>query len=137
MVTRAREQADSTVDKARREADRLVESGNQEYQRSVQEGLTQQERLISESEVMRRADEEAHRLVEQAHSESARLRAECDDYVDAKLAEFEESLSSVLRTVSSDRSALRRGAGASGVQRAEAGYEVKYDRDRYKRREEY
>ena len=66
---------------------------------------------------MRRADEEAHRLVEQAHSESSRLRGECDDYVDSKLAEFEESLSSVLRTVSSDRSALRRGAGAAGTSR--------------------
>lgn len=73
---------------------------------------------------MRRADEEAHRLVEQAHSESSRLRAECDSYVDSKLADFEESLSSVLRTVSSDRSALRRGAGASGA----AG--ERYDRPR-------
>ena len=42
------------------------------------------------------------------------MRTECDDYVDSKLAEFEETLTGVLRTVSSDRSALRRGAGVSG-----------------------
>ena len=101
----------------------MVESGNQEYQRSVDEGLAQQQRLVSESEVMHRADEEARRLVEQANVESSRLRSECDSYVDAKLAEFEESLSSVLRTVSSDRSALRRGAGVSGAQRVDAGHE--------------
>ena len=92
-----------------------MEDGKQQYQRSVDEGLAQQEHLISESEVMRRADEEAHRLVENAHSESSRLRRECDEYVDSKLAEFEDALSSVLRTVASDRSALRRGAGVAGA----------------------
>ena len=125
MCIRDRDEAETTVGKARREADRLLETGNQEYERSVSEGLAQQQRLVSEAEVMRRADEEAHRLVEQAHAESGRLRAECDDYVDGKLAEFEEALSSVLRTVSSDRSALRRGAGASGAtggQRSDSGY---------------
>ena len=53
-------------------------------------------------------------MVEAAHSESRQLRQECDEFVDGKLADFEETLSGVLRTVSSDRAALRRGAGASG-----------------------
>ncbi|SDR90714.1 DivIVA domain-containing protein [Corynebacterium timonense] len=113
-VARAREEADQTVASARGEADRLIDNGNQEYERAVDAGLAEQQRLVGESEVMRRADEEARRLVENAHADSSRLRAECDDYVDSKLSEFEESLSAVLRTVSSDRSALRRGAGASG-----------------------
>ena len=81
----------------------------------MDKGLAEQERLISESEVMRRADEEAHRLVDEATAESNRLRSECDDYVDSKLAEFEDGLRGVLQTVSSDRSALRRGAGAAGA----------------------
>ena len=120
MVSRAREDAEATVARAQEEAQRLVENGQKEYQRSIDEGLAQQEHLVSEAEVMRRADEEAHRLVEQAHAESSRLRGECDEFVDSKLAEFEESLSAVLRTVSKDRSALRRGAGVSGgSQRAE------------------
>ena len=102
----------------------------------MDKGLAEQERLISESEVIRRADEEAHRLVDDASAESSRLRAECDDYVDSKLAEFEDGLRSVLQTVSSDRSALRRGAGASGaagrsrrtdrVDRAHGGERVEY-----------
>ena len=97
------------VERARREAERLVADGNESYDRSVAEGLEEQQRLVSEAEVTRRADEEAHRIVESAHAESSRLRGECDDYVDGKLAEFEETLSGVLRTVTSDRSALRQG----------------------------
>ncbi|MCS5099106.1 hypothetical protein L2U97_13910, partial [Staphylococcus aureus] len=115
MVTQAQNVAEMTVNNAQREADNIVESGNAEYQRTVDKGLAEQERLISESEVMRRADEEAHRLVDEATAESNRLRSECDDYVDSKLAEFEEGLRNVLQTVSSDRSALRRGAGAAGA----------------------
>ena len=61
--------------------------------------------------MVRRADDEAHRIVESAHSESNRLRTECDEFVDAKLGEFESTLSDLLRTVNNDRSALRRGAG--------------------------
>ena len=73
--------------------------------------IRDRDRLVSESEVVRRADDEAHRIVESAHSESNRLRTECDEFVDAKLAEFETTLSDLLRTVNNDRSALRRGAG--------------------------
>ena len=54
-------------------------------------------------------------FVDEATAESNRLRSECDDYVDSKLAEFEDGLRGVLQTVSSDRSALRRGAGAAGA----------------------
>ena len=70
--------------------------------------------MVSEAEVVRRANEEAHRIVDAAHADSNRLRNECDEFVDAKLAEFEEVLSTTLRAVSRDRSALRKGAGVGG-----------------------
>ncbi|MDN6130854.1 MAG: DivIVA domain-containing protein, partial [Corynebacterium casei] len=63
-----------------------------------------------------------------AHSESNRLRNECDEFVDSKLGEFEESLTGILRTVNSDRAALRRGAGASGSRAARGGYSS-YERE--------
>lgn len=62
---------------------------------------------------MRRANEEAHRIVDSATADSARLRTECDEFVEGKLADFEETLTGVLRTVTRDRQALRRGAGVS------------------------
>ncbi|WP_018340025.1 ATP synthase F0 subunit B [Corynebacterium caspium] len=115
-ITRAREDSEDMVARAQEEANRLVRDGNESYQRSIDEGLTEQQRLVSEAEVVLRADEEARRIVDAAHIDSTKLRTECDQYVDGKLAEFEESLSGVLRTVSRDRAALRRGAGAGGVE---------------------
>lgn len=102
------------TERAAAEAERLVASGNAAYDRSVQDGLAEQERLVSESTVVREANDEARRIIDAAHADSNRLRGECDVYVDDKLAEFEASLSSTLRTISRDRAALRKGAGASG-----------------------
>lgn len=113
-VTDARREADSVSDRAQAEAERLIESGNDSYRRAVSEGQAEQDRLVSEAEVVRRANEEAHRIVDGAHADSNKLRNECDEYVDSKLAEFETSLSTTLRSVSADRTALRRGAGATG-----------------------
>lgn len=115
IVGDARREADSLVERATSEAERLDKQARDSYDRAVQEGLAEQQRLISESEVVRRANEEAHRVVDAAHADSNRLRMECDTYVDGKLADFEESLSATLRTISRDRAAIRRGAGASGA----------------------
>ncbi|QGU02320.1 V-type ATP synthase subunit E [Corynebacterium kalinowskii] len=115
MVDDARREADALVDRATAESERLEKQARDSYDRAVQEGLAEQQRLVSESEVVRRANEEAHRVVDAAHTDSNRLRMECDTYVDGKLAEFEESLSATLRTISRDRAAIRRGAGASGA----------------------
>ena len=115
MTTRARDEAEDTVTRARDEAERLVAEGNASYQRSVDEGMAEQQRLVSEAEVVRRSEEEAQRIVSTAHADSQQLRTECDDYIDARLGEFEENLNGVLRTVTRDRAALRRGAGAGGA----------------------
>lgn len=112
IVDRARHDADTTVARADAEAKRLVANGHEQYQRAVDEGLAEQARLLSESELVRRANEEAHRIVDAAHADSDRLRKECDAFVDTKLKEFEDSLTETLRTVTRDRSALRHGAGA-------------------------
>lgn len=115
LVTEARHEYDHVTERAAAEADRLVTSGNESYQRSVDEGIAEQQRLVSESEVVRNADAEAQRIVQSAHADSDRLRKECDRYVDSSLAEFEETLSTTLRSVGRDRAALRKGAGVSGL----------------------
>lgn len=115
VTERAQRDADATISRAHQESDALSAQAKEAYQRSVDEGLAEQSRLVSEAEVVRVAKEEAHRVVDEAHTESNRLRRECDEFVDSKLAEFEASLESTLRSVSRDRSALRRGAGASGA----------------------
>ena len=110
----ARREYQETTARAEAEKTRLVDEGNNLYARAVNEGIAEQRRLVSESEVVREAEAEARRIIESAHADSDRLRRECDQYVDSTLAQFEESLNGSLRTVSRDRSALRKGAGVSG-----------------------
>jgi cell division septum initiation protein DivIVA len=110
----ARREYQETTARAEAEKTRLVDEGNNLYDRAVNEGIAEQRRLVSESEVVREAEAEARRIIESAHADSDRLRRECDQYVDSTLAQFEESLNGSLRTVSRDRSALRKGAGVSG-----------------------
>ena len=64
---------------------------------------------MAQTEVVRAAQAEAARIVEEADAEADRLRRECDGYVDTKLAEFEETLTKALRTVTRGRSQLYRG----------------------------
>ena len=81
---------------------------------------------------MRNAEAEAKRIIESAHADSDRLRTECDRYVDSTLADFEDTLTTTLRTVNRDRSALRKGAGASGYQNGTGGYQNDSDPHGYR-----
>jgi len=64
--------------KARVEAERLVEQGHEE-----------QLRMAQKEDVVARAREEAERIVAQADERARAMRLEAEDYVDAKLAQFE------------------------------------------------
>ncbi|APT85037.1 DivIVA domain-containing protein [Corynebacterium aquilae] len=125
-VAEAAERAARAVDDARRDAhelmedatlkrDRMLENANSEYNRILEDARQQQEFLISDAEVVRRAEAEAHRIVDTAHADSLALRRDCDDFVDGKLGELQTSLSETLRRIERDRSALRRGAGVAGT----------------------
>jgi hypothetical protein len=57
--------------------------------RSAQE---QQARLLSETEVVRAAHEEAQQVLTEAREQARQLRLEAEDYVDAKLAQYEIAL---------------------------------------------
>jgi len=74
-VVRDREEL---LGKARREAEQLVERAKAE-----------QARLVSRESVVEAANEEAERIVGEARDQAHQVRMEADDYVDAKLAQFE------------------------------------------------
>lgn len=67
--------------KARRDAESVVEHGQSE-----------QLRLASREEVVKRAAEEAERILQEAREEARQIRLEAEDYVDAKLAQFEVAI---------------------------------------------
>jgi hypothetical protein len=70
--------------KARRDAEKIVEDARAE-----------QLRMATQEEVVRRAEGESERVLAEAREESRRMRLEAEDYVDAKLAQFEIALQRV------------------------------------------
>lgn len=89
----------------RREAERLVDQARQE-----------QARLVDEASVVVQARAEAERIVDAARAEAERLRRDVDDYVDAKLANFEVVLTKTLRAVERGRAKLRIVSGAADAE---------------------
>ncbi|HEX9889001.1 MAG TPA: hypothetical protein VGA69_05955 [Nitriliruptorales bacterium] len=87
---------DEIVDKASREAQRLLEDANDERLR-----------LIAKTEVVHAAGREADRIVEEAQEQARQIRLEAEDYVDAKLANFEVVLHKTLSAVERGREKLR------------------------------
>jgi hypothetical protein len=63
--------------------------------------------MVSEHEVYLAAVEEADALTRQTAADTANMRKETDDYIDAKLATFEITLQKTLQTVDRGRERLR------------------------------
>ena len=62
---------------------------------------------MSEQQVVRSAQDEAERIVDAAHGTARQMRLEAEDYVDAKLANFEVVLNKTLTAVERGRERLR------------------------------
>jgi cell division septum initiation protein DivIVA len=118
MLARAQSEADELLTEAEAEADRLVAEGRRHREALIADGQEQQtqllaaahaehERLITETEVYRGAVARADELGAQTAADVARMRAEVDEYVDSRLAEFGGTLERMLRSVEAARGSLR------------------------------
>ena len=87
--------------------DDLVEEGRVEAARIIEEAKRERSRLIAKTEVAHEAAREAERIVIEAETESQRMRDDVDEYVDAKLANFEVVLGKTLAAVERGREKLR------------------------------
>jgi F0F1-type ATP synthase membrane subunit b/b' len=85
----------------------VVQDGRREADRILDRARTEADRLVSEHEVYLAAVAESDALTEQTARETARMRKETDDYIDAKLATFEITLQKTLQTVDRGRERLR------------------------------
>lgn len=81
---------------ARRDADRVIELAR-----------TEAGELVSEHEIYRAALGESDLMRSEAAEQSRRMRQETDDYVDAKLANFEVALHKTLGAVQKGREKIR------------------------------
>jgi hypothetical protein len=85
FLTRTRRDADDILDSARARA----------------------ERMVQRTEVVKAAELRARQTVDAAEEEARRLRLECEDYCDQKLASFEIVLERTMKTVAAGRTKLQ------------------------------
>lgn len=84
----------------------VVEQGRREAEAIVAEAKKERRRLLEETDVHREALEESERMREEARAAAEAMRVEVEDYVDAKLANFEIVLSKTLSAVERGRQKL-------------------------------
>ncbi|WP_313751193.1 ATP synthase F0 subunit B [Streptomyces parvus] len=99
--------------------EQIAEQARQEAERIIESAHAQRASLISETEIARQSQSEADRILSEARREAEEVRAEADDYVDSKLANFEVVLTKTIGSVDRGREKLLgRGQGLD-----EQGYE--------------
>jgi hypothetical protein len=86
--------------------DQMVEEARAEAQRIIQQAHSERGSLTSETGVVRQSRAEAERILAEARQEAAEIRAEADDYVDSKLANFEVVLTKTIGSVDRGREKL-------------------------------
>jgi cell division septum initiation protein DivIVA len=106
-VAKGHAEYEELVGRAHAEAERMLQAGRESYEHAVEDGRIEQSRMVSQTEVVQAAHVESNRILDATAQEADRQRAECDAYVDGKLAEFEDLLAHTLRTVGKGRTHLR------------------------------
>jgi cell division septum initiation protein DivIVA len=107
LLTRAEAEAERLVQEGRRLRDQLVADGEARQSELVAAGEREHDRLLTETEVYRSAVDRADELGAQTAAEVARMRAEVDEYVDTRLADFGNTLAHMMRSVEAARDNLR------------------------------
>ncbi len=86
--------------------EQFAEQARQEAERIIESAHAQRASLISETEIARQSQSEADRILSEARREAEEVRAEADDYVDSKLANFEVVLTKTIGSVDRGREKL-------------------------------
>ncbi|MFI1221930.1 MULTISPECIES: ATP synthase F0 subunit B [unclassified Streptomyces] len=86
--------------------EQFAEQARQEAERIIESAHAQRASLISETEIARQSQSESDRILSEARREAEEVRAEADDYVDSKLANFEVVLTKTIGSVDRGREKL-------------------------------
>ncbi len=107
LLAQAQAEAEDLLADAEAEARRLIEEGRAHREALIAEAVAEHERLITETEVYQGAVARADELGAQTATDVARMRAEVDQYVDSRLADFGTTLERMLHSVETARTNLR------------------------------
>lgn len=111
LVAQMREVLPEEIKQARwvvKDREELLTKARRDSQRIVEEAEQEQLRMATREEVVKRADAEADRILAEAREEARRMRLEAEDYVDAKLAQFEIALQRSSEELAATKTALGR-----------------------------
>src|SRR4030095_12993447 len=97
LLARARAEAEELLAEAEAEAERVVAKGRRQQAEMLAAAQAEHERLITETEGYRGAGARSDELGAQTATDVARMRAEVDEYVDTRLADFGTTLDHMLR----------------------------------------
>ncbi|MET7641684.1 cell division initiation protein [Streptomyces sp. NPDC005438] len=104
--------------------EQVVADAQREAQRIVQSAETERETLVAQTQVAVSAQQEADRILAEARREAELVRAEADDYVDSKLANFEVVLGKTVDAVERGREKLLGAEPSPSLGEAPEGDEV-------------
>jgi vacuolar-type H+-ATPase subunit H len=111
LVAQMREVLPEEIKQARwvvKDREELLSKARRDSQRIVEEAEQEQLRMATREEVVKRAEVEADRILAEAREEARRMRLEAEDYVDAKLAQFEIALQRSSEELAATKTALGR-----------------------------
>jgi len=110
LLRQLREVLPDELDRARwvvRQQEEILEHARADAAEIMAEARAEHERLVAEQQVVVAAHDEGERLIDAAHATARQMRLEAEDYVDAKLANFEVVLNKTLSAVERGRERLR------------------------------
>jgi cell division septum initiation protein DivIVA len=107
LLAQAEADAEALVAEGRRQREALLADARQQEAELLAAAQAEHERLVTETEVYRTAVERADQLGAQTVAEVTRMRAEVDEYVDTRLADFGATLERMTRSVEAARATLR------------------------------
>jgi hypothetical protein len=90
-----------------KEREDVLAQAGADAEKLLDEAREQKRTMVSKTEVVQAAAREADRIVDDAKEHARQIRLEAEDYVDAKLANFEIVLAKTLKAVERGREKLR------------------------------
>jgi vacuolar-type H+-ATPase subunit H len=92
-----------------KDREELLTKARRDGEHIVTEAQEERFRLVSREEVVRSAQAEAERILDEAREMARQIRLEAEDYVDAKLAQFEIALERTSAELEHSIAQVRRG----------------------------
>jgi hypothetical protein len=111
MIAEMREGLPEEIKRARwivRDREELIAKARADGERIVEQAHEEQLRMARKEEIVARAQTESDRLLAEAEERAREHRSEAEDYVDAKLAQFENSIRRILEAAQSSTKSLNR-----------------------------